>query len=218
MKKKRQRMIGWSLLILGIGMFCYPQIAKYLSAQNDSILVSSYRESVTTMPEDEKKEAIRDIQKIEKEFEENTKKDFQQDLQWDKSNDIFAVLELPSLKMELPIYLGATEENLGRGIAVIQGTSLPMGGIGTHCVLAGHSGFANHEWFSKISHLDFGDVFYIHNLEGTLSYKVNKKEVIDETDTGKLQIQEDKDLVTLLTCTYLVSGEKKRLIVTGERV
>ena len=93
-----------------------------------------------------------------------------------------------------------------------------MGGIGTHSVLAGHSGFADHEWFSKIDNLDYEDIFYIHNLEGTLSYKVIRKEVIDETDTSKLQVEDDKDLVTLLTCTYLITGEKKRLIVTGERI
>ncbi len=211
-------MTGWSLLIMGICMFSYPYAAKYLSSRNDSILVSNYRKAVTALPEEDKKAAVAYIQNIEKEFEDNIQKDSQQGLLWNMSGDIFAVIELPSLKMELPIYLGASEENLGRGIAVIQGTSLPMGGIGTHSVLAGHSGFADHEWFSKIDNLDFEDLFYIHNLEGTLSYKIIRKEVIDETDTSKLQAEEDKDLVTLLTCTYLITGEKKRLIVTGERV
>lgn len=121
---------------------------------------------------------------------------------------------IPKLSLELPIYVGQTEANLSKGIAHLEGSSLPTGGESTHAVLAGHNGAVTNEWFTNIDKLEVGDLFYIRSEGSVLTYKVESMEIIEATDTHKLLIQRERDLVTLLTCAN--SGQQ-RLIVTGER-
>jgi len=129
--------------------------------------------------------------------------------------DIFGSIYIPKLKLELPIYTGSTTANLAKGIAHLEGTSLPVGGESTHSVLCGHNGAVTNEWFTHIDELTEGDLFYIRTLEQLLTYKVVSMKVIDPDDTSDLLIEPGRDLVTLLTCA---DSGRMRLIVTGERV
>jgi len=129
--------------------------------------------------------------------------------------DMFGAIIIPKLGLELPIFTGSTDANLERGIAHMEGTSLPVGGESTHSVLAGHNGAVTNEWFTNIDQLTEGDLFYIRTLEQLLTYKVISSKVISPGAVSELYIQEGRDLVTLLTCT---PNGSMRLIVTGERV
>ena len=129
--------------------------------------------------------------------------------------DVFGFISIPKLNLELPIYTGSTTANLSKGIAHLEGTSLPVGGKGTHSVLCGHNGSVTNEWFTHIDELTEGDLFYIRTREQLLTYKVISMKVIDPDEISDLLIVPDKDLITLLTCAQ---GGSKRLIVTGERV
>lgn len=122
---------------------------------------------------------------------------------------------IPLLELELPIYVGSTNENLEKGIAHLEGTSLPVGGASTHSVLCGHNGAVTNEWFTHIDQMSTGDLFYIRHDGSVLTYKVVSTKIIQPNNTSDLMIEQDKDLVTLLTCA---DSGATRLIVRGERV
>lgn len=129
----------------------------------------------------------------------------------------FGYIEIPKLDEYIPIYLGATEENLYEGVAHVAGTSMPIGGIGTHSVIAGHRGYSKARLFRYIDQLKPGDKFYIYVLGNKLSYQVNSQMIITPDDVGKLMIKEDKDLVSLLSC-YPYPYMSHRIVVTGSRI
>lgn len=130
--------------------------------------------------------------------------------------NIFAVIEIPKLKLNIPIFLGATDEILSKGIGQVVGSSLPIGGINTHTVLSGHRGMGTKEMFRNIDKLQAGDEFYIHGKTGTLKYRVTSQRVIYPNQTSSLEIEEGKDVVTLLTC-HPYRHNYQRLLVHAER-
>lgn len=133
-------------------------------------------------------------------------------------NEIFAVIKIPRLKVEMPVYLGANEENLSSGAAQMSQTSLPIGGNNSNCVIAAHRGWKGANYFRYIPNLENGDEISITNLWETLTYRVVDEQIIYSTESPYIYIQEGKDLITLLTCEYSVTGAKYRYIVICERV
>lgn len=126
-------------------------------------------------------------------------------------------LEIPKLGVELPILHGPEEESLSRGVGHLLGTSLPVGGENTHCVLTGHSGMASQRMFSDLDQLEAGDLFYLNILGEILAYEVDAIHVVLPEDTAYLQIEPGEDYCTLVTCTpYGVNSH--RLLVRGHRI
>lgn len=130
-------------------------------------------------------------------------------------SSVFAYIDIPKINQKLPIYLGATDDNLDLGIAVIQGTSIPIGGVNTNSVIAGHTGDFE-KYFSDITQLEPGDEISITNRWETLHYRVTGNKVIFPNQEEYLAVVPGKDLITLLTC-YLVSPEDDRILVFAER-
>lgn len=126
-------------------------------------------------------------------------------------------IDIPKIGVYLPVRHGTGAETLERTVGHVVGTSLPVGGAGTHAVLSAHSGMASAKLFSDIDQLVKGDVFYIHVLGEALAYEVDQIATVLPSDTSLLQIEEDKDYVTLATCTpFRVNTH--RLLVRGHRV
>lgn len=115
-------------------------------------------------------------------------------------DEVFGVLRIPKMEMELPLYLGASGENMAKGAVVLGQTSLPIGGLHTNCVIAAHRGWSSSPMFRDIEDLRTGDLIYIDNLWETLVYSVDEISVILPDDVEAVHIQEGKDLVTLITC------------------
>ncbi len=135
----------------------------------------------------------------------------------DVGNGIMGILEIPSINVSLPIYHGTSEAVLEKGVGHLEGTSLPIGGTGSHTVLTGHTGLSSAKLFSDLSLLEEGDVFYLYVLGETLTYQVDQIKVVLPTELDDLAIQSDADYCTLLTCTpYGVNTH--RLLVRGVRV
>ena len=126
-------------------------------------------------------------------------------------------IDIPKIGVYLPVRHGTEAETLERAVGHVVGTSLPVGGDGTHAVLSAHSGMASAKLFSDIYQLVKGDVFYIHVLGEVLAYEVDQIATVLPSDTSLLQIEEDKDLVTLVTCTPF-GVNTHRLLVRGHRV
>ena len=130
---------------------------------------------------------------------------------------VMAYVDIPKINVYLPVQHGTDADTLERAVGHVVGTSLPVGGSSTHAVLSAHSGMANSKLFSDIDQLAAGDTFYIHVLGEVLAYKVDAIHTVLPTDTSLLQIEDNKDLVTLVTCTPF-GVNTHRLLVRGHRV
>lgn len=126
-------------------------------------------------------------------------------------------IDIPKIGVYLPVRHGTGVETLERAVGHVVGTSLPVGGAGTHAVLSAHSGMASAKLFTDIDQLVKGDVFYIHVLGEVLAYEVDQIATVLPSDTSLLQIEEDKDYVTLITCMPF-GVNTHRLLVRGHRV
>lgn len=130
---------------------------------------------------------------------------------------VMAYVDIPKINVYLPVQHGTGADTLEKSVGHVVGTSLPVGGSSTHAVLSAHSGMASSKLFSDIDQLAEGDMFYIHVLGDTLAYEVDSINTVVPTDTSLLQIEEGKDLVTLVTCTPF-GVNTHRLLVRGHRV
>lgn len=126
-------------------------------------------------------------------------------------------IDIPKIGVYLPVRHGTGAETLEQAVGHVVGTSLPVGGSGTHAVLSAHSGMASAKLFSDIDQLVKGDVFYIHVLGEVLAYEVDRIATVLPGDTSLLQIEDGQDLVTLVTCTPF-GVNTHRLLVRGHRV
>ncbi|MDZ3956829.1 class C sortase [Bacillus thuringiensis] len=213
-------------LVLG-GIFLYPTISNWLATRAHYSEISSYDKKIKAL---QKKE----VERREKEAAEYNKqvqisaKTFTDPFSEKKSNhqayadvlnlgDVMGYIEISKINIKLPIYQGTSEEVLGRGIGHLDFSSLPVGGESTHTILTGHRGLPSAKLFTDLDKLSKGDLFYIHSLDKVLAYKVDQIKVVLPHETDDLQIVENKDYTTLITCTpYGVNTN--RLLVRGERV
>lgn len=131
--------------------------------------------------------------------------------------NVAAVLSVPLLGIEMPVYLGATYENMAAGAAVLGGTSLPIGGADTNSVIAGHRGWNGAPYFLNVDQLKAGDAVSITNLWGTLDYTVSELRIIEPDNVQEIYIQPGWDLLTLMTCHPPATGGRYRLLVICER-
>jgi len=130
---------------------------------------------------------------------------------------VMAYVDIPKINVYLPVQHGTDADTLERAVGHVVGTSLPVGGSSTHAVLSAHSGMASSKLFSDIDQLKLGDTFFVHALGDILAYEVDSINTVVPTDTSLLQIEEGKDLVTLVTCTPF-GVNTHRLLVRGHRV
>ena len=126
---------------------------------------------------------------------------------------MFGYIEIPKIDCRISLYLGSSDQHMGFGAAVLGGTSLPVGGQNTNCVIAGHRGWKHRAYFKRIEELEPGDEVLVTNPWQCLHYRVAYTEIILPTDSEKLEIQDGNDMITLLTCHRYRSGGKYRYIV-----
>ena len=138
--------------------------------------------------------------------------------QYGLQDETFGIIYIPKLEVTLPLYLGANDENMANGAAVLGQTSVPIGGINTNAVIAGHRGWNGYPYFLNLDELQIGDIVYIDNIWTLMKYEVVDIQVISPDDVDAIKIQEGRDLVTLLTCHPPNTGGRQRLLVFCERV
>ena len=133
-------------------------------------------------------------------------------------DEVFGILRIPAMDLEMPIFLGANYDNLANGAAVLTQTSIPIGGENTNAVIAGHRGWNGYPYFLDIENLKTGDLVYIKNVWDELIYRVKEIRIVHPDNIGSILIQPGKDLVTLMTCHPPNTGGKYRYLVYCERV
>ena len=143
--------------------------------------------------------------------------DYEDILNNGSTDSVMARLQIRGIKLDLPVYHGTSDETLLKGVGHLEGTSLPVGGQGTHSVLTGHRGLADSEMFTRLNEVSTGDTFSVSTFGEVLTYRVVSTKVVDPSDTAALKAESGKDLMTLVTCTPL-GINSQRILVTGERV
>lgn len=130
---------------------------------------------------------------------------------------VLCYLDIPEIDVYLPVYYGTSESTLEHGAGILEGTSLPVGGQSSHCVISGHSGLSSAKLFTDLELMREGDYFFLHTLGNVLTYQVDQITVVQPSDVSQIAIAEGQDYCTLLTCTpYGVNSH--RLLVRGTRV
>ena len=135
------------------------------------------------------------------------------------NSSVIGYLEIPDMKVRLPLFLGASMSNLSKGAAVLSQTSMPVGGDSTNCVIAGHRGYQGSAYFQYIDRMSEGSKIYITNPWETLTYQVTGIKIVQPTDSSDVLVQPGKDMVTLVSChPYVIGGGPERYLVFAERV
>ncbi|WP_415301019.1 class C sortase [Clostridium perfringens] len=217
---KRLKRIYFSILILitliALGFLLYPSFSNYINNKFAVSTISDYTEKINNVKDEEVDDLIKNINKYNYDLFNGTAENQLPDCLNIHEGDVLGYIEIPSINIKLPIYYGTSVDILKKGVGVLEGTSLPVGGENTHSVLSAHTGLANQKLFTDIDKLKDGDVFYLHILKKDLAYKVNQIKVIHPDEIDELKISDDKDYVTLLTC-YPYGINTERLLVRGER-
>ena len=217
-------------IFLGLILLLYPWISEYIYHRQTASLIETFAAEMNQVDTTEKdlqlaaaqqynENLLRSVTTLTDPFQSTTAFDSWSDYSSILSFDAFGLMgtiEIPSIDVNLPIYHGTTAEILAKGIGHLEGSSFPIGGISTHAVLSGHTGLTSKKLFTDLTELQKDDLFFIHVLGDTLAYRVCSINVVEPSDSSLLQIQQGRDLVTLITCTpYGVNSH--RLLVTGER-
>lgn len=219
------------VFLLGVTILLYPHVAQLTNSQYQKRQVEDFIGYIQHLevPNEKGEEIIAQAKKCNEEIyevsngfrdpfrESEGKLQYFQRCSQFSDEEMFAAIEIPKLNLLIPLFLGASQEVLSKGIGQVEGSSLPIGGENTHTVLAGHRGMWAKAMFRDLDQLISGDIFYIHTMEETLTYKVYKQNVIYPDETDSLQIEQNKDLATLLTC-HPYRHNYQRLLVHGERV
>ena len=132
-------------------------------------------------------------------------------------DEIIGVLEIPAMELTMLVYLGALDDHLAAGAAVLGNTSAPIGGDNANSVIAGHRGWRGADYFRHIDRLQAGDTVQVTNLWETLTYTVADIQIIQSHEVEKIKVQPNRDLLTLLTCHPYASGGRQRYVVYCER-
>jgi sortase A len=227
MKKTMKILSLAALVVVSLGVVLYPLIANYLSEKNRSLIETQYTKTIEQMDTSALDAARAEAVEYNKTLVTIPEKPYTKDAlikaaeSYDtllnvREDGLMGYVEIPAVGVNLPIYHGTEESTLDRGVGHLLGSSLPVGGVGTHCVLTGHSGLAGQKMFSDLNLLKEGDLFFLRVLGQTLAYKVVEIYTVLPEDTGKLTIDDGRDLCTLVTCTpYGVNSH--RLLLRGER-
>lgn len=229
MKRLRSLFVACTVSI-GILLMAYPFLSNYIFENRKDSVIRTYESQADAMPDGETDallEKAREYNRslltghvqLQDPFEEEvigqSKKDYMEQLSINGS-DVMGYIDIPCINVSLPIYHGTSAETLEKGIGHLEGTSLPVGDEGTHCVLTGHTGLNRSKLFTDLTQMEEGDLFVLTVLGEKLAYKVDQIKVIEPDQISDLTVEERKDYCTLVTCTpYGVNSH--RLLVRGER-
>lgn len=226
MKKKQK----WSTLILlfvffiGLSVMLYPALSSYWNSRTQSQMIVDYEKMLENMPEVDYTEVFeaadeynRQLAGIKVPLLNHSEVEGYHDILNLSGTGIMGYISIEKISVELPVYHTTNDDVLSFAVGHLQGTSLPVGGPGTHSVLSAHRGLPSATLFTHLDHLEIGDTFTLTILDRTLTYQVDQIKTVLPTDADDLKITAEDDFCTLLTCTpYGINTH--RLLVRGKRI
>lgn len=229
MKKKWMSRLMTLLIVVvfvaGLSFLLYPTVSNLWNQAHQSRAIATYTEQVEKLDDSSNKEMLKAARKYNKELlkkadhwklSKKDKKKYESLLDV-SGTGIMGYIEIPKIACSLPVYHGTDEGALQIAIGHLEGSSLPVGGKSSHCVLSGHRGLPSARLFTDLDQMEEGDTFILNILGHKLAYEVDQIKVVLPEEMSDLEIQEGKDLCTLVTCTpYGINTH--RLLVRGHRV
>lgn len=215
------------LLLIGAGLMLYPDISHWLASKSHAGLIEQYQHTVDRLPNEEmiahfeKARAYNDSlvgTTIEDPFVPGSgsviPKNYYEILNIQRT---MGVIDIPAIDVRIPIFHGTDYDVLMRGVGHISNTPFPIGQMGKHAVLTGHTGIPSSRLFTDLELLEIGDVFFVTVLNKRMAYQVDQLTVVLPHEIDSLRNIPSKDLVTLVTCTpYAINSH--RLLVRGCRI
>lgn len=229
--KQKLLFLAVSLLFLtGVGLVLYPVVSDWYIGRHQASVVASYDKEAARLSQEQLETEMARARAYNDSLlgnvvltdpfdadglaEQNTEYD---DLLNINGDGVMGSIDIPRVDIYLPIYHTTDAEVLAKGAGHLKNSSLPVGGIGTHAIISGHTALPSAELFNNLSDVEKGDVFYIHVLNETLAYEVDQIKVVLPDNIEDLFIDRNEDYVTLVTCTpYGINSH--RLLVRGRRI
>ena len=224
MKKNRSNIILILIFLVGLSVMLYPTVSDYINQKNQSRAVASYSEEVENLSDvdyqayfDAADDYNRRLAETPDAFYRPEEVSGYTDTLDVSGTGIMGYITISKIGVELPIYHGTSDGVLQVAAGHLEGSSLPVGGAGTHAVISAHRGLPSAKLFTNLDELEVGDTFTITVLDRVLTYEVDQISIVLPTETDLLQPVEGKDYVTLMTCTpYGINTH--RLLVRGKRI
>ena len=224
MKKNRSNIILILIFLVGLSVMLYPTVSDYVNQKNQSRAVASYSEEVENLSDvdyqayfDAANDYNRRLAETPDAFYRPEEVSGYTDTLDVSGTGIMGYITISKIGVELPIYHGTSDGVLQVAAGHLEGSSLPVGGAGTHAVISAHRGLPSAKLFTNLDELEVGDTFTITVLDRVLTYEVDQISIVLPTETDLLQPVEGKDYVTLMTCTpYGINTH--RLLVRGKRI
>ena len=225
MKKHISAVVILLVFITGLFLLLYPTVSDYINSLHQSWAIAGYAENVAGMDHEKYEKMMREAAEYNAELARRSNQWLLTQEDQKKYNEvlnpgndgIMGYIEIPKINCNLPIYHSVDEGILQTSIGHIPGSSVPVDGEGTHCVLSGHRGLPSAKLFSELDRLSEGDSFLIRTLDEVLTYEVDRILIVLPKDTDALCIEENGDYCTLVTCTpYGVNSH--RMLVRGRRI
>lgn len=227
MKKHATTILLFVIMFVGLGLLLYPPLSDYYNSFHQTRAIANYAHSVEeTEGEDytaywDVAHAYNDTLKgrsaVSRLSSAGLTDDGYSDLLVLNGSGIIAVIEIPEIAVTLPVYHGTSDAVLQVAVGHLQGTSLPVGGEGTHCAISAHRGLPSAKLFTNLDQLQLGDLFTLRVLDDVLTYEIDQIRIILPYEVEVLDFVEGMDYCSLITCTpYGVNSH--RLVVRGHRV
>ena len=225
-KKHWSSLLLLAILLAGLGLLGYPTFADWWNSFHQSRAIAGYAEKVSQIDDADYEKLLDEARAYNKELLERGDGRFNMtDEEREKYNSLLNIdgsgimgyVEIPKINVSLPIYHGTDEAVLQIAVGHIEGSSLPVGGEGTHCVISGHRGLPSAKLFTDLDQLQEGDIAQITVLDETLTYEIDQIRIVLPNELEELAIDPKKDLLTMVTCTpYGINSH--RMLVRGHRI
>ena len=214
------------ILLIGAGLLGYPTFADWWNSFHQSRAIAGYSEEVSKIDDATYERLLREAHAYNRKLlkkgdgrfimTDEEREEYNKTLNIDDSG-IMGYIEIPKINVSLPIYHGTSEEVLQIAVGHIEGSSLPVGGKGTHCVVSGHRGLPSAKLFTDMDQLQEGDIAQITVLDETLTYEIDQIRIVLPNELEELAIDPEKDYLTMVTCTpYGINSH--RMLVRAHRI
>ena len=224
MRKNLSTIILILIFLVGLSVMLYPSVSDAVNRKHQSRAVAGYAEEVEQLSDADYQTYFDAADAYNRQLNTTPNAFYKPDLVSGyaqtldiSGTGIMGYITIPKISVELPIYHGTDEGVLQVAAGHLEGSSLPVGGAGTHAVISAHRGLPSAKLFTNLDELEVGDRFTITVLNRVLTYEVDQISIVLPTEIDQLLPTEGMDYVTLMTCTpYGINTH--RLLVRGKRV
>lgn len=225
MKIRKSTLLLIGIFIIGLSLLLYPTVSDYWNSFHQTRAIAAYTDVVENLDDESYEKMLEEAHAYNNTLTNSNNRFILTEEEEEKyesllditGTGIMGYIEIPSIRCSLPIYHGTDDAVLQIAAGHVPGSSLPVGGESTHCVLSGHRGLPSAKLFTDLDELTVGDIFVLHVLDEVLTYEVDQIHIVEPEDLDLLGIEEGQDLCTLVTCTpYGINSH--RLLVRGHRI